>query len=168
MTITALAVRNTDQARSRPPGARVLVSGTASDAHTWNLVFLELLLAECGCTVRNLGPCVPVEYLVAQCRAERPDLLVLSSVNGHGLLDGSAAIRAVRAAEDLQGLPAVIGGKLTTTGELPDAARRSLCEAGFQQVFTGPDAADEFRLLLAAALDQTPAAASLDPLPAAS
>ena len=39
----------------------VLLTGASSDAHTWNLVFLQLLIAEHGFRVTNLGPAVPAE-----------------------------------------------------------------------------------------------------------
>jgi hypothetical protein len=52
----------------------VLLTGTASDAHTWNLVFLQKYIAEAGHEVVNLGPCVPESLLVDTCLRLRPDL----------------------------------------------------------------------------------------------
>lgn len=91
-----------------------MVTTTASDAHVWNLVYLELLLTEWGHHVVNLGPCVPDGLLVHRCLAVRPDLLVVSSVNGHGRDEGQRLISRVRARPELAALPAVIGGKLDT------------------------------------------------------
>lgn len=65
-------------------GLDVLVTGLSSDAHTWNLVYLELLLEELGCRVTNLGACVPDATIVRECVTRRPDLLVIGSLNGHG------------------------------------------------------------------------------------
>ncbi|MFJ5560791.1 cobalamin B12-binding domain-containing protein [Streptomyces sp. NPDC093250] len=113
----------------------VLVSGTVSDAHTWNLVFLQLLLEEAGHRVHNIGACVPEELLVAQCLRHRPDLVVVSSVNGHGHHDGTRAIRAMRAEPALRGTYAVIGGKLGISAGLDDDAHFALLAAGFDAVF---------------------------------
>ncbi|MFI6344080.1 cobalamin B12-binding domain-containing protein [Streptomyces sp. NPDC050560] len=119
----------------------LLLSGVSSDSHTWNLVYLELLLREHGHRVRNLGACVPVGLVVDTARRERPGTLVVSSVNGHGADDGERLIRALRAVPLLAALPAVIGGKLGTTGHVGAAERRRrLRRAGFDDVFEGPDA----------------------------
>src|SRR5947209_20484921 len=89
--------RVTHQALRRlVPRSRVVISSTSSHSHTWNLVFLELLLHEHEHIVYNLGPCVPISHLVQECLRHRPALIVLSSVNGHGLVDGLKAIRAIR------------------------------------------------------------------------
>ena len=42
----------------------ILIGGTPSDAHTWNLVFLQLWLQERGYDVVNLGSPLPVPALV--------------------------------------------------------------------------------------------------------
>jgi methylaspartate mutase sigma subunit len=124
----------------------VVLSAVASDSHTWNLIFLELLLTEMGCKVRNLGACVPDDLLVGDCRRLRPDLLVLSSVNGHGVIDGQRVIRALRSTPGLSAVPAVIGGKLGTDGTVGEDARRGrLIAAGFDAVFEGQAAVAGFR-----------------------
>ncbi|GHE14164.1 cobalamin B12-binding domain-containing protein [Streptomyces alanosinicus] len=112
----------------------VIVTSLASDSHTWNLVFLQLLIEECGYRVVNLGPCVPDDLLVAQCHALDPDMVVISSVNGHGYQDGMRVIHQLRALAPLAATPIVIGGKLGTD---EDGARRvaELTAAGFDAVF---------------------------------
>lgn len=119
---------------------RVVLSTVSSDAHTWNLVFLQLLLEEMGHEVINLGPCVPDRLLLDSVRRIRPDLLVVSTVNGHGRLDGARVIRKLRADPVAGDTPAVIGGKLGIDGETGSAAARDLVDAGFDAVFT--DTAD--------------------------
>src|SRR5438105_7864827 len=98
------------------PARKFIVSSTPSDSHTWNLVFLQLLLEERGSEVINLGSCVPLDHLVEKCLEYRPDVLVLSSVNGHGHMEGAEAIRAIRKLPELDGMHAVIGGKLGVLG----------------------------------------------------
>ncbi|MFJ5548058.1 cobalamin B12-binding domain-containing protein [Streptomyces sp. NPDC093225] len=121
----------------RRRNVNILLTGTASDSHTWNLVYLQLFMEELGHRVRNLGPCVGDDLLTATCAAARPDLVVISSVNGHGYRDGLGAVRALRAA----GVPApvVIGGKLGVAGEVDPVQRGRLLEAGCAAVFDDGD-----------------------------
>jgi methylaspartate mutase sigma subunit len=124
----------------RPRRRRVVVSSLPSDSHTWGLVFLQLLLEELDCEVTNLGACVPAELLLERCAADPPDLVVLSSVNGHGYLDGLRVIERLREHPELGTLPVVIGGKLGIAGgEL--GRTDALLAAGFDAVFDDDGAA---------------------------
>lgn len=125
---------------SRPRAAGhldVVISALSSDAHTWNLVFVQLLLEELGHNVRNLGPCVPDGVIVRACRAHTPDLLVVTSINGHGVRDGQSLIRAVRECPGLMSMPVVIGGVLGIDGT---RHADELLAAGFDAVFEGSGA----------------------------
>ena len=113
---------------------RCVVSGLSSDAHTWNLVYIQLVLEELGHDVINMGACVPDQELIEYCRTERPDLIVLSSVNGHGFADGMRVIAALRGAPELIATPVVIGGKLDIVGGDPSIAGQLLA-AGFDAVY---------------------------------
>ncbi|MFI9063188.1 cobalamin B12-binding domain-containing protein [Streptomyces sp. NPDC053429] len=121
----------------RRRNVNILLTGTASDSHTWNLVYLQLFLEELGHRVHNLGPCVPDDLLAGVCADRDPDLVVVSSVNGHGYRDGLGAVRALRA----RGLtvPVVIGGKLGVAGEADPRQRGRLLDAGFDAVFDDGD-----------------------------
>ncbi|TFE36339.1 methylaspartate mutase [Streptomyces sp. ICN441] len=131
--------------KAQRAGLTVVVTTMASDSHTWNLVFLQLLLEELGHRVTNLGACVPDGLLVAECRRTAPDLIVLSSVNGHGFQDGLRVIAALRACPELAGTPTVIGGKLGIAGSGDPARRRALLAAGFDGVFEEGVSVPEFR-----------------------
>jgi methylaspartate mutase sigma subunit len=120
----------------------VVVTGLSSDAHTWNLVYLQLLLEELGCRVANLGGCVPDETIVRECLARRPDLVVISSLNGHGCQDGLRLIEAVRASPALAATPVVIGGKLDVVG---GSSAGRLLTAGFNAVFEDAGGLNPFR-----------------------
>jgi methylaspartate mutase sigma subunit len=126
-------------------GLDVVLAGTASDAHTWNLVFLQLLLEEWGHLVRNLGPCVPEDVLADKCLRPHTDLIVISTVNGHGLADGLNAIRMLRNQPELASTPVVIGGKLGVGGCVGPEECDKLLRAGFDAVYPeGPDILAEF------------------------
>jgi methylaspartate mutase sigma subunit len=113
----------------------VLVSGVSSDSHTWNLVYLRLAIEELGHRVHNLGACVPDELLVQECLASGPDLIVLSTVNGHGFIDGMRLITRIRACPELATTPVVIGGMLGIAGPDGQRSHRRLLAAGYTAVF---------------------------------
>ncbi|MYV56183.1 cobalamin-dependent protein [Streptomyces sp. SID3212] len=121
-------------ARHRSGPLDVVVTGLPSDAHTWNLIYIQLLLEDLGHTVVNLGSCVPEDEIVESCCKFQPDLLVVSSVNGHGFNDAGPLIGAIRSRWELAGLPAVIGGKLGVSGGRQDQTDE-LMSAGFDAVF---------------------------------
>jgi methylaspartate mutase sigma subunit len=123
------------QARSASGGLSVVVTSVASDSHTWNLVFLQLTLEELGHRVVNLGACVPDDLLVTECLRRLPDLVVVSSVNGHGFLDGTRLIRRIRERPELATTPVVIGGKLGIAGPGGRDTRDQLRSAGYNAVF---------------------------------
>jgi methylmalonyl-CoA mutase cobalamin-binding subunit len=131
-------------------GHRILLSTTSSDAHTWNLVFLQLLLEESGHDVLNLGPCVPDDLLLETARRHRPTAVVISTVNGHGRIDGARVARLLRQDPATADLPVMIGGKLGTDGPSSDAEVLGLLEAGFDAVFTADSRPDELAHALAA------------------
>jgi methylaspartate mutase sigma subunit len=132
----------------------VIVTGLSSDAHTWNLVYLQLLLEELGCRVTNLGGCVPDETIVRECLARRPDLVVISSLNGHGCQDGLRLIEAVRACPALTATPVVIGGKLDVVG---GSSAGRLLTAGFNAVFEDAGGLSPFRSFVHALADRAAA-----------
>lgn len=145
-------------------GRRVLLSTVSSDSHTWNLVYLQLWLEEHGCEVVNLGACVPVRLLVETAATLRPELLVISSVNGHGHIDGLKAITALRADVRTRALPAVIGGKLGILGEADSARSSALTSAGFDAVFWDTSNAESGLRDFLDRLDDTPALPELSAL----
>lgn len=132
-----------------PSEPRTVVASTPSDAHSWNLVYLQLLLEEYTSDVANLGPCLPIDRLVEECLRRRPDLIVISSVNGHGYADGLAVIAALRAEPAIDGAQIVIGGMLTTDAARDPVVAAELRASGYDDVYVGPDAIERFRAELA-------------------
>ncbi|HEV2887448.1 MAG TPA: cobalamin-dependent protein [Jatrophihabitans sp.] len=121
--------------RLNPGGLSIVVTTVVSDSHTWNLVFLQLALEELGLQVRNLGPCVPAVEVVTECLRCRPDLVVVSTVNGHGMRDGTQLIGLIRQRPELIDLPVVIGGKLGIAGPAGLQSSARLRSAGFDAVY---------------------------------
>jgi methylaspartate mutase sigma subunit len=127
------------------PGRRsVLLTSVSSDSHTWNLVYLQLLLEELGYRVHNLGPCAPDDLVVVECLRTRPDLVVVSTVNGHGHEDGGRLIGRIRACGSLRATPVVIGGKLGIAGPDGGRSRDELRAAGFDAVYEADTGLNEF------------------------
>lgn len=135
----------TEKRRAGRPHPLFLLTTVESDAHTWNLVYIETLLEEHGVETINLGPCVPAEMTIEAIVSHRPDGVIVSSVNGHGFLQGRALYQL--AAEHLGDClpPMLIGGKLSTTEENGPALKRELLALGFEGVFVGRRAIPEFR-----------------------
>ncbi|MCU1719026.1 cobalamin B12-binding domain-containing protein [Pseudomonas sp. 5P_3.1_Bac2] len=129
------------------PLAHCLLVTVESDSHMWNLVYLQLWLAEQGMSVTNLGSCTPVEAVLTALEQQRSQLLVVSSVNGHGYSQGLQLIRQVRKRHPH--LHCVIGGKLTTCEAQTLAAQQDLLDAGYNQVFVDAHALNAFRHYLA-------------------
>ncbi|MBL1066380.1 cobalamin-dependent protein [Streptomyces sp. 7-21] len=136
---------------------RFIVTSVSSDAHMWNLVFLQLLLEERGGEVFNLGACVPDDVIIEECLRLRPDVLVVSTVNGHGHLDGLRLIRKIRNHPNLSGMRVVIGGKLSTKGADNAQFAASLVEAGFDAAFESDAGLAEFDSFLGALENSAPA-----------
>jgi len=114
---------------------QVVLASVSSDAHTWNLIFMQLLLEETGYQVTNLGACTPDDLVVGECLRRPGAVLVLSTVNGHGYTDGARLIARVRREPSLRDMPAVIGGKLGIDGTAVESRIRTLIDAGFDAVF---------------------------------
>ncbi|MBB6476725.1 cobalamin B12-binding domain-containing protein [Sphaerisporangium rubeum] len=126
-------------------GPRALVSGLECDSHTWNLVYIELVLRELGHEVVNLGACVPDGLVVRECRRHRPGLVVIGTVNGHGLASGVRLARRLRGSPGLATVPLVIGGKLTTSGTGGPRVTGPLLAAGYSAVFPEDTGIGAFR-----------------------
>lgn len=115
-------------ARRRP---HAVLATVPSDSHTWNLLFIQLLMEESGWSVISLGSCTPVARLLDECLRLTPDMIVISTVNGHG-------------AQEAVGL----GGKLCTSEEDQHGAAAELVRAGYCGVFVGQDAEHSSRSVL--------------------
>jgi methylaspartate mutase sigma subunit len=126
--------------------AEIVICTIPSDAHSWNLIYLSLLLRELGYLADVIGPCTSLDQLRCVITERCPVLVVLSTVNGHGLIQAPVVLEHVR--RQAPHVPVVAGGKLSI-GDVPDdEIRRRLLDQGFDEVFTGPDAVSSFRVYL--------------------
>lgn len=122
----------------------VVLTGTPSDSHTWNLVFIELFLQENGCKVLNLGACVPI-CTVSQALEESPvDLVVISSINGHLFQDALGMITALQTRSLSYLPPLVVGGKIGISMKEATFQKRKLIKVGYQDVFIERDSLPRF------------------------
>lgn len=135
-----------------------LLTTVPSDSHSWNLVFMEFLLNDLGYKVENLGPNTPMDEVVSRLNRNGSAIVVVSTVNGHGYLEGAELARRIRAETGhLDGL--YIGGKICTENDPQTIARHSetLKTAGFDEVFDDSvaNSFDAFQELVTAQLYPT-------------
>jgi methylaspartate mutase sigma subunit len=122
-----------------------LLTTIPSDSHTWNLVYLELLLKELDLHTVNLGSCVPADMVIDAVVKRKPDFVVFSTLNGHGISQIPSVLSEMRRALGADMPPVVVGGELSTD-EAPSAAlQRAMLAGGVDAVFLGECAIRDFR-----------------------
>lgn len=136
------------KAKSMGQRPLALLTGIRSDSHSWNLVYIQLLLEERGFDVINLGANTPVESVQLHVLQRKPALVVVSTVNGHGAIEGIEIAQALKHQGSL--IPMVIGGLLTTQPSELKRATEALIENGYSAVFSGNNAAADFSRYLEA------------------
>ena len=114
---------------------RIFLTSISSDSHTWNLVFLQLLIEKQGHTVINLGCCVSDVEIIKRSYEEEIDLVVVSTVNGHGYIEGNRLILSFKREKKIAHIPVVIGGKFGISGKDNTKHYPSLLKNGFDAVF---------------------------------
>lgn len=127
-----------------------VVATTPDDSHLWNLHFIQLYLEENGFYVENLGVCTDPVELAGKVRDLSPELVVISTTNGHGAFSAIETIEMLRQFQVLHHSKVVVGGKLTTDPRRAAAIVEPLREAGYAGVFVGDDALSAFQAFLAA------------------
>lgn len=127
---------------------KILLSTIPSDSHTWNLVYIQLLLEELGHQVINLGSCMPIDLLQELACKHQPDIIVISSINGHGNIEGVNIAQAIHANERIKHIRLVIGGKLGTQGDKNPEDLERLTKAGFDGVFSGENTINHFVIFM--------------------
>jgi len=126
----------------------VILSGTPSDSHMWNLIFMELFLQENGCRVRNLGPCVPVHEIYDSLEESPFDLVVISSVNGHLFQDAMKIITPSFCYAPNQLPPFLAGGKIGISQKSAEFQKKRLIKLGYDDLFIEEDSLTRFKKYL--------------------
>lgn len=126
----------------------VILTGTPSDSHMWNLIFLELFLQENGCQVLNLGPCTPLEQVYRTLEKSFFDLVVISSVNGHLFQDAITMIASFPHLASPHLPPFVVGGKIGISEKSAMFQKKKLLKLGYDDVFIEADSLDRFKKYL--------------------
>lgn len=121
---------------------RCLLATVESDSHTWNLIYLQKVLEEHGAVVRNLGCCTPVDELVTGVEHWHPDIVVVSTINGHGHHGVRVLLQRLRSVG--LDVPVVVGGRLSTDTADDERIRRDLLQRGCADVFLGHGAVERF------------------------
>jgi methylmalonyl-CoA mutase cobalamin-binding subunit len=127
-------------------GLRCLLVTVESDSHMWNLTYIQKVLEEQGVVVRNLGCCTPVDHVVHQVKQWRPDVVVLSTINGHGYHGVRVLLERLQAAGSA--VPLVVGGRLSTTVADDTRIHADLLARGCAGVFVREGAVDRLRALI--------------------
>ncbi|WP_143305925.1 cobalamin B12-binding domain-containing protein [Chitinophaga vietnamensis] len=133
-----------------------LLTTIPSDSHNWNLVYIQLFLQENGFEVVNLGPSVPYDLLLSACVQHQPDLLIVSTINGHGYIEGKELIRQVRSLDSMKEKPVFIGGKLSTDVSMSYLYAVELEEAGYNKAYCNDQDMEDFTRRLQVILRQSP------------
>jgi methylmalonyl-CoA mutase cobalamin-binding subunit len=124
---------------------RAILATLPTDCHTWNLIYLQLILEEMNYRVENLGPCTAAATLIRQMTKEAPDVIVISTINGSACHDAISLIHEIRRALPLLRIPVAIGGNLDLglDGEHVQCAR--LAAAGYDAVFPRSSSGNDLR-----------------------
>ncbi len=111
-----------------------LITTIPSDSHHWNLIFIELLLKEHGFEIMNLGACVPFEETIKYYNTYKPEMLVVSTINGHGFIEGKQLINELKKkSTSIKNI--FIGGNLSTNLELTEHHAAELENEGYTKAF---------------------------------
>lgn len=125
-----------------------ILTTTPSDAHSWNLVFMEMFLRERGLRVINLGICVPYELVITESYRFNPCLIVVSTINGLGYIEGITLAKKLCFYKQTSGSKLVIGGKINVEPKQVQSHINDLLNAGFDAVYCKSNALNDFEKTL--------------------
>jgi methylaspartate mutase sigma subunit len=122
----------------------IILTGTPSDSHIWNLIFMELFLQERHYRVHNLGACVPTTHLQDALKKLPCDLVVISSINGHLFQDAIKIISSFPKHSFSSLPPFILGGKMGIVQKDAAFQKRKLLKLGYDGVFIEKNALENF------------------------
>ena len=106
------------------------------------------LLEELQYEVVNLGACFPIESLVQSIHHHKPDMVLVSTLNGHGHIEGMEIIKRIKQNALLKHVTMVIGGNLGTKGSENGKYALKLKRAGYSAVFAGKYSVQSFQAFM--------------------
>lgn len=130
---------------------KAIVCTIPSDSHSWNLVFMSLFLQDHGYEVINLGACTQITSIFQEIYRSRPDLILVSTVNGHGYIEGVDIARELKNNNVTKNINLIIGGKVGVSGNENIKHLKALLDSGFDGVFienSNSDGLNELNLFL--------------------
>ncbi len=116
----------------------ILLATLPSDAHSWNLLFVHMLLAEHGLALDNLGVCTPLPVLLRACVQRHPRVVLISATNGHHAVEGMLLAQHIHETLGSSRPALALAGDLTSPGR--GHGFQDLLAAGFDAVFCGSHA----------------------------
>ena len=127
---------------------KCLLTTVESDSHMWNLVYMQLFLEEHGYDTYNLGCCVSENETITAIKSQNPSLIVVSSVNGHGYVQGKSLVQKIKNEFGHCCPTIVIGGKLSTQISDNSTIHDDLLSRGYDGVFVNNSAINQFKSFL--------------------
>ncbi len=124
---------------------KALILGTPSDAHTWNLFYLELILKESGFQTAVHGCCISYPEISKAVNLDHWDLIVVGSLNGHFYYESKQTFQAIISGITGKRPPIVAGGKIDVYDRDIEFLERAIMRQGYDNVFFGSDSVDRFK-----------------------
>lgn len=122
-----------------------LVLGPPSDAHTWNLFYLDLILKESGFSSEVLGGCVNLKDITKKVSTSHWDIIVVSSLNGHFYLESQSVLKSIKKGLGASNPIIVAGGNIDTNNRDIDFLERTVKKQGYDEVFFRSDSIKKFQ-----------------------
>jgi len=117
---------------------KVLLCVLGNDIHVVANRMLDLICRERGCVTVNLGALTPADEVIEAVADNRPDLLLVSTLNGQGYPEASRLMASIK--ENIQAAyrPAIwLGGNLFV-GDYNDSEKQRYLDLGFDKVYSRP------------------------------
>ena len=122
-----------------------LVLGTPSDAHTWNLFYLDLILKESGFNSEVLGGCVNLRDVTKKVGTSYWDIILVSSLNGHFYLESQSVLKSIKKGLGARNPIIVAGGNVDTSNRDINFLERIVKKQGYDEVFFRGDSIKKFQ-----------------------
>ncbi|MDD4461897.1 MAG: methylaspartate mutase subunit S [Eubacteriales bacterium] len=124
---------------------KIVLGVIGADVHAVGNKILDYAFTSAGFEVINLGVMVSQEEFIAASIEAAADVIVVSSLYGHGELD-CRGLRQKCDESGLSGIPMIVGGNLVVGKQQFNEVEKRFLDMGFDRVFppgTSPETAIE-------------------------